>query len=264
MPSDSKTGDIITLTVTDGTTTSTFPYVVKATDNPGSVVVITVLITTLTPDGDFDFSLTTQDTAGNVSSSENPVTVKVDSIAPGENEGTDIAPVITFDEASDGFINKVELADAVDGKTLPIDISLPPGTEVGSIVTVTIKQPNGAPDLVLTSEVTQADLEASKLRVDLVGESGLPENTPEGDYTIEVIVSDIVGNISQTSDSITFTVDTIVDTQTADLHASSDLFLSFTRNGVYYQYGDEFDNITSTALPRFFGADTGEPGTTVS
>ena len=267
LPSDSKTGDTITLMVTNGISTTTFPYVVKATDNAGSIVVTTVPITALSPDGDFDFSLTTEDTAGNVSSTGDVVTVKVDSIAPGENEGagdTDILPVITFDEASDGFINKVELADVVDGKTLPIDINLPPGTEVGSIVTVTIKQPNGAPDLVLTSEVTQENLDANNLCIDLAGDGGLPVNTPDGDYEVELTVSDVVGNISQVSLPINFTIDTEVGSQIADLHDDSDLFYISVVWGVATKVGSEFDNIVAIALPRFFGEATGEPGTTVN
>ncbi|QEM80691.1 Ig-like domain-containing protein [Halomonas binhaiensis] len=115
----------------------------------------------------------------------------VDLTSPGGADGSD-APTLALPEADDGFINADELADGIQA-----EVTLTAGTQEGDTVTLTLNDGTTVEYTVTADDVTAGSASMA-----------IPGTLADSDYSATVVISDDAGNISATSDPITFGVDT--------------------------------------------------------
>ncbi|MUG33465.1 Ig-like domain-containing protein, partial [Psychrobacter sanguinis] len=132
----------------------------------------------------------------------------IDTKAPGQGEGAEqVQPLINIAEAEDGLINNEELNSDTAPQVAGIQtlITLPSGTVEGDTVTLTITDDQGF-ETTVEHTVTATEEAAGTSRVTIPNDaSGINK---DGDYTVEVTVTDAAGNTSTASEEIQFTVDT--------------------------------------------------------
>ena len=120
----------------------------------------------------------------------------------------DKAPVLIIDEAKDGYVDAEELSDGIQ-----TNVSLPSGTEVDDIITLTITHPDDS-----TSEVTHivTAIDLSEGSVDItIPKDEIPA---DGNYSVKAQISDAAGNSSDPSNEVDFTVDaTVPDNSTTNI-----------------------------------------------
>ncbi|NRA22127.1 MAG: retention module-containing protein, partial [Oceanospirillaceae bacterium] len=248
LPAGTQPGDTITVNVTKDGTTVPVTVTVPAGSNPGDTVAVTIPATTLSPDGDYVITTTVTDQTGNVSTTSDPIEVKVDTVTP--EKPTDI----TIPENGAGGVNPGELAS--DGG-VPVNIKVPPGTQPGDTITLKITPSGGGTAVEIPYTVKASDTPGESVSI------LIPKDTiaTDGNYAVTVQVSDPSGNKSPVSDPITLKVDTSVDPQAPDLAPASDFFAE--RFGT--KVGTDTDDTTAALRPLFTGeSTTAEVGSTIT
>ncbi|WP_152442439.1 Ig-like domain-containing protein, partial [Grimontia indica] len=253
VPTGAVSGDTITLTVTqpDGTS-ETVDTLIPSDWNGTDPIVMTVSTDILSDtdgfvDGDYSVTATVTDVAGNVSEASTPAGFTLDTTAAGEGTGaggTDEAPVLTIAEATDG----VSEAEASDG--VQVSVAVPTGTLAGDTITLTVTQPDGTTesvDTLIPSDWNGTDTIVMTVSTDILSDT---DGFVDGDYSVTATVTDVAGNVSQSSNTSSFTLDTTAPTAaTIDALVTNDITpvvtgtatlgdgesLSVTLNGVTYE-----------------------------
>ncbi|MEH6576589.1 MAG: retention module-containing protein [Amphritea sp.] len=205
LPTGTEVGDIVTLTVTDPEgNTNVIEHTVTPEEAASGQADITIPAEVLSPDGEYNIIAEVTDPAGNTSDPSVPITVEVDTTAPGETDGS--VPVVSIPEAVDG-INEAELTDGAQ-----TEVTLPTGTEVGDTVTLTVTNPDGNTNVI---EHTVTPEEATSGQADIT----IPAEvlSPDGEYNIVAEVTGPAGNTSEPSVPVTVVVDTTAPTASITL-----------------------------------------------
>ncbi|KKD57837.1 hypothetical protein RN22_24265, partial [Grimontia sp. AD028] len=211
VPTGTVSGDTITLTVTqpDGTT-ETVETLISSDWNGTDPIVMTVPTDILSDtdgfvDGDYSVTATVTDVAGNVSKASTPSDFTLDTTAAGEGTGaggTDEAPVLIIAEATDG----VSEAEANDG--VQVSVAVPTGTVSGDTITLTVTQPDGSTetvDTLIPSDWNGTDPLVMTVPTDILSDT---DGFVDGDYSVTATVTDVAGNVSQSSNTSSFNLDT--------------------------------------------------------
>ncbi|NIB22146.1 retention module-containing protein, partial [Pseudoteredinibacter isoporae] len=203
LPSGTEPGDeiIVTVTTPDGETTEmTFPVNPDGAGNQEITIPVNALPSP--PDGNYTIEVTVVDPVGNESLPSDPVSISVDTTAPGEIApgvpGDIPAPIVTIPEAVDS-VDEQELADGVQ-----VQVVLPTGTEPGDTVTVSVSLPDGS-----TETIDYAVSPNDGASVEITVPTNILPEPPDGDYQVTVVVTDQSGNVGESSDTVPFTVDTV-------------------------------------------------------
>ncbi len=236
LPSGTEVDDIITLTITHpDDSTSEVTHIVTAIDLSEGSVDITIPKDEIPADGNYSVKAQISDAAGNSSDPSTPVDFEVDATVPGDTDGnglTDTAPVLTIAEAQDdGYVNAEELSNGIQ-----TNVSLPSGTEVDDIITLTITHPDDS-----TSEVTHivTAIDLSEGSVDItIPKDEIPA---DGNYSVKAQISDAAGNSSDPSTPVDFEVDAIAP-NTGDGQNS----INFEDGGDELLNSSEVTNVTLT------------------
>ncbi|MEZ7502651.1 Ig-like domain-containing protein, partial [Psychrobacter sp. Arc29] len=160
---------------------------------------------TLTPsqplaDGEHDLTYNIRDSANNVSGNAPVETIIVDTTAPGGEDGAaQPLPVVIIPEAAGG-VNATEFADGIQTQ-----VTLPTGTLVGDIVTLTITPEIGTAitvDYVVTAN--DLDVNGGNGTADITIPNGAGGISINGAYSVVATVADAAGNVSAPSVAVDF------------------------------------------------------------
>jgi hypothetical protein len=205
----------VTLTVTlPDSRTITVDYKLTPADiasndtNGFAVVTIPNNATTgITADGNYSVTATVTDEAGNISATSVAVSFTVDTIAPGQqNDADQVAPTVALSDDEAGGVSALELDNGVQTQ-----VTLPTGTVAGDTVTLTVTLPDSR-TITVDYKLTPADIasnDTNGFAVVTIPNSEENGITADGNYSVTAVVTDVAGNVSATSESVNFTVDTI-------------------------------------------------------
>ncbi|MEK7346625.1 MAG: hypothetical protein AAB176_13145, partial [Pseudomonadota bacterium] len=226
-------GDVIVFTVTQpDNTVLSYEYTVTATDITNAAANTPTLVTVpnslLGTNGSYSLNALVRDEAGNVGTPGTAVPFTLDTQAPGTNpNGTPAAtpaPVLAIAEAAGG-LTATELSDGIQ-----IQVTLPSGSVVGDILSITFTDPSG--DVrTFTHTVSSSDLSAASTTI-VVPASFVSE---DGNYSVSATTTDTSGNSSApgtTSFDLAGALSTLIDAAQGNTATSSNLAPS-----VYEQAG---------------------------
>ena len=192
---DAAAGDTVTLTLVDGTTTTTY----TGTTTNGTTFSINVPGTDLTADDDLTIaaSIETTDVAGNTGTGSDTQVYTVDVTAP--------APTVTLDNVTaDNIINAAE-----EGGNIAITGTLGGDAAAGDTVTLTLV------DGTTTTTYTGTTTNGTTFSINVPG----TDLTADDDLTIAASIetTDVAGNTGTGSDTQVYTVDVTAPAPTVTL-----------------------------------------------
>ncbi|MGB0835880.1 MAG: Ig-like domain repeat protein, partial [Psychrobium sp.] len=211
-PEGSLIGDTVEVRLYDkgGNLAGTFESIIPNDWELGNAVEIFVSANALRPDGEFSIDAVVIDLAGNPSLPTTSVDFEVDATAPGDGEEFS-APQLVIEEAKSG-INKEEIADGIQ-----TELSLPGGTKIGDtiIYTITSRADNSVETLEIAVNSSHFNDSGDLIRPTLITiEESLVPN--DGEYNVIVHVKDPAGNLSEGSENVQLSIDTVAPGENTD------------------------------------------------
>jgi len=201
LPSGSRVGDNITLTITsiDGSDPVIKTHQVPDAWDGLSTISITIPHTPALPDGQHNITATVTDASGNTSQSSPDFQVDIDT---NSNK-----PTVYIEEAKDG-INALEASDGFD-----ISINPPTGTLPGHVINITLTPDSSGENVVFEQEIP-----VNWNGIDPIIITVLPENVPsDGEYEVVVQANDpFFGVVGEPSDPELIIIDTTAPGETGD------------------------------------------------
>ena len=204
LPSGTRAGDTVTLTVTnaDGTTTvfTSKPYQVKESDLTNGATITIPTSSNLT-DGDYHVTALVTDQAGNAGKASEPADFTLDTTATGKPT---IKGFVSDNNPQDNIITRNEVAE--DG-SVQVKVELPAGVKEGDVLRIashTILKENDKDIVnVVKHTITGSDVSSQSAIVSVP--TGV-EAGKEGTLAVVTNISDKAGNGSEVSNVATITV----------------------------------------------------------
>ncbi|KGQ37739.1 hypothetical protein JP36_05015 [Gallibacterium genomosp. 1] len=254
LPSGTKAGDTVTLTVTnaDGTTTvfTSEPYKVKESDLTNGATITIPTSSNLT-DGDYHVTALVTDQAGNAGKASDPADFTLDTTATGKPT---IKGFVSDNNPQDNIITRNEVAE--DG-SVQVKVTLPDDVKAGDVLyitPITIPQEKGVEGQPVAGESiahTISDAEASSKSAIVSVPTGV-DAEKEGVLYVVANILDKAGNNSEVSNFEKITVKRALEGKSKIVYTSD-----ADQNGVLM--GDEIaNNVVSVKvnLPTVKAGDT--------
>ncbi|WP_231924162.1 Ig-like domain-containing protein [Gallibacterium genomosp. 1] len=239
LPSGTKAGDTVTLTVTNADDTTkvftTEPYKVKERDLTNGAT-ITIPTSSKLTDGDYHVTALVTDQAGNAGKASDPADFTLDTTATGKPT---IEGFVSDNNPQDKIITRNEVAE--DG-SVQVKVTLPDDVKAGDVLyitPITTPKENGVEDQPVVGEQiahTISDAEASSKSAIVSVPTGVAEGK-EGVLYVAANILDKAGNDSKVStpDSVAITVNRALEGKPKIVYTSD-----ADQNGVLM--GDEIAN----------------------
>ncbi|OBW93190.1 hypothetical protein QV02_09570, partial [Gallibacterium anatis] len=257
LPSGTKAGDTVTLTVTnaEGTVYTSEPYTVQDNDLSNGAT-ITIPTTSKLTDGDYHVTAVVTDQAGNAGKASDPADFTLDTTATGKPT---IEGFVSDNNPQDSTITRNEVAE--DG-SVQIKVKLPDDVKAGDVLYITpttTPKENGTEGQPVVGEPvvgepivhTISDAEASSKSATVSVPTGV-EAEKEGTLSVVANVVDKAGNASEDSDAMSMPVNRALEGKPNIVYTSD-----ADKNGVLM--GDEIaNNVVSVKvnLPTVNAGDT--------
>ncbi|WP_230589405.1 Ig-like domain-containing protein [Gallibacterium anatis] len=233
LPSGTRAGDTVTLTVTnaDGTTTvfTSKPYQVKESDLTNGAT-ITIPTSSKLTDGDYHVTALVTDQAGNAGKASEPADFTLDTTATGKPT---IKGFVSDNNPQDDIITRNEVAE--DG-SVQVKVELPAGVKEGDVLRIashTILKENDKEIVkVVKHTITGSDVSSQSAIVSVP--TGV-EDGKEGTLSVVTNILDKAGNGSEVSNAVTITVNRALEGKPKIVYTSD-----ADQNGVLM--GDEIAN----------------------
>ena len=231
LPSGTKAGDTVILTVTnaEGTAYTSEPYKVQESDLINGATITIPTSSNLT-DGDYHVTALVTDQAGNAGKASDPADFTLDTTATGKPT---IKGFVSDNNPQDNIITRNEVAE--DG-SVQVKVKLPEGVKEGDVLYITpytaIGQNNLVEGVVVTHTITGSDVSSQSAIVSVP--TGV-EDEKEGVLVVVANILDKAGNDSDASDVAKITVNRALEGKPKIVYLSDQ-----DNNGVLM--GDEIAN----------------------